>query len=156
MKKVKTLMMSAKVATPGLLKKTVFWNKCFDVITYVHDVSLSRDSNYIVDVVMWPTLTFLWEKLWLSHFYQNLTRKAAFSEGLCWFKLNNLRLALGMNLTFYTCVEKGLKLKGLVPSLVEVTGDKLVGGLFAPTPILNRVNFSWVFKDFFDYKVLGF
>ena len=51
------LMMLAKMATPDLLKATVFWNKGYDVIIPVHDVSnkiLSRDSNYIVDVVMWP------------------------------------------------------------------------------------------------------
>ena len=48
--------MSAKMATPGLLKITLFWNKGYDIITSVQDVSnkiLSRDSNYIVDVVMW-------------------------------------------------------------------------------------------------------
>ena len=35
----------------------VFWNKDYDVITSVCDVTnkiLSLDSNYIVDVVMWP------------------------------------------------------------------------------------------------------
>ena len=50
-------MMSAKMATPDLLKTTVFWNNGYEVITPVHDVTnkiLSRDSNYIVDVVMWP------------------------------------------------------------------------------------------------------
>ena len=50
-------MMSAKMATPGLLKITAFWNKAYDVIIPVDDVTdkiLSRDSNYIVDVVMWP------------------------------------------------------------------------------------------------------
>ena len=50
-------MMSAKMATPGLLKITVFWNKGYDVIIPVDDVTskiLSRDSNYIVDVFMWP------------------------------------------------------------------------------------------------------
>ena len=50
-------MMPAKLATLGLLKITVFWNEGYDVIIYVHDVTnkiLSRDSNYIVDVVMWP------------------------------------------------------------------------------------------------------
>ena len=50
-------MMSAKMATLGLLKIKVFWNKGYDVIISVHDVTnkiLSRDSNYIVDVVMWP------------------------------------------------------------------------------------------------------
>ena len=54
---VTILMMSAKMATPGLLKITVFWNKGYDVIISVHDVTnkiLSRDSNYIIDVVIWP------------------------------------------------------------------------------------------------------
>ena len=40
---------------------------------------------------------------------------------------------------FYNCEAKGLKLKvrkflGLSPTFVEVTGEKLVGGLFAPPP----------------------
>ena len=50
-------MMSAKMAILGLLKTKVFWNKGYDVISFVYDVinkSLSRDSNYIVEVVMWP------------------------------------------------------------------------------------------------------
>ena len=50
------LMMLAKMATPGLLKTKIFWNKCYDIIITTHDVTnkiLSRDSNYIVDVVMW-------------------------------------------------------------------------------------------------------
>ena len=50
------LMMSAKLATLGLLKKKVFLNECYDVTIYFDDVTnkiLSRDSNYFVDVVMW-------------------------------------------------------------------------------------------------------
>ena len=50
-------MMSAKMATPGLLKITVFWNKGYDVRISVDDVTnkiLSCDSNYIVDAFMWP------------------------------------------------------------------------------------------------------
>ena len=49
-------MMPARMANPGLLKVTVFWNKGYDVIIPVNDVIskiLSRDSNYIVDVFMW-------------------------------------------------------------------------------------------------------
>ena len=62
-----------------------------------------------------------------------MTRKTAFFEGWSWFKFNNLRLAQSMNLKFYTSVEKGLKLKvrkfyGQVPTFVEVTAGKLVGG----------------------------
>ena len=50
---VAVLMMSAKFATVDLLK--VFWNKGYDIIISVHDVTnkiLSLDSIYIVDVVM--------------------------------------------------------------------------------------------------------
>ena len=49
--------MPAKVTTSGLLKITVFWKKGYDVIIPVDDVTikiLSRDSNHIVDVFMWP------------------------------------------------------------------------------------------------------
>ena len=49
-------MMSAKLANPGHLPQ-IFWNKDYDIIIYVRDVTnkiLSGDSNYIVDVVMWP------------------------------------------------------------------------------------------------------
>ena len=54
---VTILMMSAKMATSGLLKTKIFWKKGYDVIISAHDViipTLSRDSNYNVNVVMWP------------------------------------------------------------------------------------------------------
>ena len=46
------------MATLGLLKVKVLWRKNYDydVINSVHDVTntvLSRDSNHIVDAVMW-------------------------------------------------------------------------------------------------------
>ena len=56
---VKILMMSEKMATWDLLKIKAFWNKGYGVITFVYDVSnniLSRESNYIVDMIMWPKL----------------------------------------------------------------------------------------------------
>ena len=56
-KMVTILMMSAKMATSGLLKTKIFWKKGYDVIISAHDVIipiLSRDSNYNVNVVMWP------------------------------------------------------------------------------------------------------
>ena len=52
---VKILMMSAKMATLDLLKIKIFQNKGYDVISSVYDVTsknLSRDSNYILDVIM--------------------------------------------------------------------------------------------------------
>ena len=66
---VAILMMSAKMATLGLLKLKLFWNKGYDVIIYVHHVInqiLSRDSICIVDMVIWPklgSLAFIWRKL---------------------------------------------------------------------------------------------
>ena len=131
-------MISAKMATPGLLKITVFWNKGCGIIISVDDVTnkiSSCDSNYIVDVFMWPklvTIAFLWERLSQPQFYNDLTRKAGFFEGWSWFRFNNLGLALSTNLNFYTSVANSLKLKvrkfrGLIPTFVEVTG-------------LNRVN----------------
>ena len=49
--------MSAKTTTPGHLKIKVFWNKSYDIIIYVLNITnkiLLRDSNYIVDLVTWP------------------------------------------------------------------------------------------------------
>ena len=49
------LMMSGKMATPGLFKTRVLLNKGYHVITLAHDITnkiLSRDSNFIVDVAM--------------------------------------------------------------------------------------------------------
>ena len=54
---VSILMIPAKLATLGLLEIKAFWNKVCDVIVFVYEVTnkvLSRDSSYIVDVVMWP------------------------------------------------------------------------------------------------------
>ena len=48
-------MMSAKMVNLALLKVNIFWNKNYDIIVSVNGFannSLSRDSNYIVDVVM--------------------------------------------------------------------------------------------------------
>ena len=53
---VTILIMSGKMATLGLLKMKVFWNKGYNVIISVYDVNKKvspRDANDIVDVVMW-------------------------------------------------------------------------------------------------------
>ena len=52
---VTILMMSAKLAAPRPLKIKIFRNKGYGIIIPDYDVTnkiLSRDSNYIVDVVM--------------------------------------------------------------------------------------------------------
>ena len=50
-------MMPAKLAHLGLYKIKAFWNKVYDVTISVYDVTnkvLLRDSNYTVDVILWP------------------------------------------------------------------------------------------------------
>ena len=91
------------------------------------------------------TLAFLLEKLSQPQFYKDLTKKTAFFQRWSCFKFNNLGLALGTNLRFYTSVAKGLKPKvrkfwGIISTSAEITGEKLVGGPFFPPPVLNRVN----------------
>ena len=52
---VKISMMSAKMATPGLLKIKIFNNKGYYVIYSVYDVTnkiFPNESNYILDVVI--------------------------------------------------------------------------------------------------------
>ena len=104
--------MSAKMATPGLLKTTVLWNKGYDVIISAHDVTnkiLSRDSNYIVDVVMWPkfgnssiSMTGIKNK---PQFYKDLTRK---------LKITFLRGGLGLSSIISEVLKKSAKTKSQV------------------------------------------
>ena len=49
---VTNLTMSGKVI--GLLKIKVFWNEGYDAITFAYKILLNN-SNYIVDVAVWPT-----------------------------------------------------------------------------------------------------
>ena len=56
---VTILVMSAKMATLGLLKLKVFWSNSYGVIVFAYDVTnknLSRESNYTENVVMRPKL----------------------------------------------------------------------------------------------------
>ena len=128
-------MMSAEMVTPGLLKITVFWNKGYDVIISVHDVTnkiLLRDSNYIVDVVMWPKFSNSSSSIREVIITSNLKDLIRKITRLFWFTFNDLGLVLGKKLTYYTSVAKGLKLNvtrflGLTLAFLEVTEKKLVG-----------------------------
>ena len=64
---------------------------------------------------------------------------------------NNLGLALGMVLKFYTSMAKVVRINvskfvGLILRFVEVTGKKLVVGALFPSPllVLNKVNVFYV------------
>ena len=113
---------------------------------------LSRDSNYLVDMVMWLKFGIsnisMREVIIISILY-GLDQKHRF-EGWSWFKFNNVRLALGMNLKFHTSVAKGLKLKvrkfwELIPTFAEVKEENLIGGwpFCSHPPILNSIKTLW-------------
>ena len=95
-------MMPAKLATSGFLKIKIFWNKGYDIIIldyHVTNKSLSRDSNYTVDLVMWPKFGYssisVREVIMIS-ILQEFDQKNPFFEGWYWFKFNNLWPAIGM------------------------------------------------------------
>ena len=105
-------MMSVKMATLGLLKIMVFCNKCYDVIVHVDYITnkiLSRDSNYIIDLLIRTKFDnssiSIREAIKTSILY-GFGRKTDFFEGWSWFKFNNLVQALVTNLKFYKKSQK--------------------------------------------------
>ena len=77
------------MATKGFLKIKLFWNKGYDVIVSVFDVNnkfLSPDSNYIVDLVMWPKFgnssIFMRKVIINLNFKKDLTRKTIIFWGV--------------------------------------------------------------------------
>ena len=142
---VTILMMSAKLATSGLLKRKIFQNKDYDVIVPDYGFTnkiLSRDSNYIVNVVMWPKFgnsSICMRKVTITSILQGSDQKKHFFWGVV------LVLALDIILKFCTSVAKGLKLK--VRRFWEVKSyvcrscrGKTVRGTSSPTPLPS----SWI------------
>ena len=150
-----TLMMSAKLANCSLLKVKAFWYKGYNVIISVQDATkriLSRDSNHIVNVFMWTKVgnsSITMRDVIIALILRRFDQKNLFFEGCSWFKFNNLGLALGMVLKFYTSVTKELrdgKFRGIIPTFIKVTRKKLVGWVFAtppPTPPPLPPSASW-------------
>ena len=88
---VEFLMMSAKLTTLGLLKIDQFGNFSFFHFANFHSISM--------------------REVIITSILQGFDQKNQFFEGCCWLEFNNLGLALGMALRFYTISTKGLKLK---------------------------------------------
>ena len=110
--------MSANLATLDLLKMRVIWNEGYGAIINVHDVTnktLSHDSNYIVDMVMWPKFgnsSISMREVILTSILEGLDQKNCLFWGIgkypfSWFRFNNLKLTLGMDLKFCTKRVKG-------------------------------------------------
>ena len=127
------------------------------VIQVFNQQTSISESNYIVDVVMWPKFgnhsismreVIISSILWGfddERSYHNLNfmriwpEKNNFSKGYSWLKFNNFGLAISMTSKIYTSVTKWLKLTvgkfwGLNPKFVEVTEEKPLGGLFSHHP----------------------
>ena len=127
-------------------------------------MTLPTKFYYVSQIIlyMWScdqslvTLAILWQKLSKPQFYKDLARKNAFFEGWSWFKFNSFGMVLGMASKFYNCVGKMLKLKvrklwGLLPTFVEITGEKQEWGVFLPPhSILNRVKRFLYFTNNFS------
>ena len=63
---VTALMMSAKMATLGLYKLKLSWNKGYDIIASTPDVT--SKVYHVTQIILWMwsclvTLAFLWEKI---------------------------------------------------------------------------------------------
>ena len=132
---VTILMMSAKMVTLGLFKIKVLLNKGYNVIICVYNVTykvLLCDSIYVVYVVMQPKFGNS------STSMREVIKTTFFARWSC-FNFNNLGRTLVIPLKFYASVVKRLKPKfkkflGLIPTFVEVTGEKLILGGIPPLP----------------------
>ena len=103
--------MPAKLATLHLPKNKVFWNKCKDVLIFVHGVinqTFSEDSNYVIVLAMWPKFdnsSISMREVFITSILQIFDQKIFFFEQCSWFKFNNFSLALGTTLKLYNNVE---------------------------------------------------
>ena len=102
----------------------VFWG----LLTYGKSI-LSSNSNYKVDLDMWSFDQILvgysgifMREVIISQIIYGFVQKTDF-EDWSWFNVNNLGLALGMALKFYSSVAKRWKLK------VEKCWGELEGGV---------------------------
>ena len=135
------LTMSAKLTTLGLFKIKAFLNKSHDIIISVHDVTskiilTQRDSNYIVDVVMWPKFgnsKISTREVTITSISWGFVQKNHFFEEWSCFKSNNLGVAQIMDLKFNTSVAEVL---GANPNICRSCKGKTGGrgGLFAFHP----------------------
>ena len=138
-------MMSAKMTTPGLLKITVFWNEGYGVIFSVDDVTikvLSCDSNYIVDVFMWPKFGYCsisMRKVITTSILYGFDQKKRFFWGVVLVQGQKFGTGTRYKLEILHQCGKRVNTKcqivwGLNPTFVEVTGKKLVEGTFLAPP----------------------
>ena len=142
-------MMSSKLAILGLLKVNVFWNEGYDFIISVHDVTnkiSSRDSNYIVDVVMWSkfgNFNISIREININSILYGFDKEKHFFWGVVLVKVQLFGTGNGNGLEILRRCGKRVKTKlrkfwWLIPAFVKVTGGKTGRGPFcSPLP-------SWI------------
>ena len=147
-------MMSTKMAAPALLKVKVFWNKDLKLKTDIfclwrHQQNFSHGSNYIMDVTKFGNSSICIREVIITSSLSRFDQKNLVRGGLDSCSI----------ICQYTSLSKGLKLKvrkfwRLIPTFVDVTGEKLVGegGTFPK---------SWMhclilFLNIFEIKVSHF
>ena len=134
-------MISAKMAALGPLKIKVLWN--IDYIGY--SFCPWRYQQKFITWLNYHNFNFI--RIW--------PKKKNFFERWSWFKFDNLGIALGMTLKFYTSVAQWFrKFWGLNHKFAEVTRKKLIGrgGVDFPSP-------SWIglrLSPFFILHMLSF
>ena len=134
---------------------TILWKKGYDVKIPIDDVTtkiLSRDSNYILNVFMWPKFSnssISMKEVITTSISQGFTRKTALLDGWSWFKFNNLGLALS---TIHHCgkrVEtKSQKVFGANSYVCRSWKGKTGRGLF--WLILSRIGLK--LNSFISYR----
>ena len=101
----------SKIGPLCLCKIKLFRNKSYDVETSDHGATnkiLSRGSNYIIDVTIWPKIgkyNILKRKVIIIR--SALLRKIQFFDECFWFRFNNLGLALGTTLKISSLRQMG-------------------------------------------------
>ena len=104
---VTVLMVLAKIATLGLFKIKIFWNKVYEVIISVHSVINKKYQVTQIIPQMWScnqTLVTLastsMRDVIITSILYRFDQKKHFLQGWSWFKSNDMGLALGMALEF--------------------------------------------------------
>ena len=108
-KMVTILTMSAKFSTLGLLKLNVTWNKGYDITnkTLSHYPKSYCKCGHITK---FGNFSIFMTQVIITSILQGFYQKKQFFERCSRLKFNNLELALGITLKFYTSVVKRLKL----------------------------------------------
>ena len=126
-----------KMATLVLLKIKVFPSKDCDIIVFVDDVInriLSRDSDYVVDVVIWPNFGYYHfnERSCHNLNFMRIWPKISLFWGVALFERQLCGTGIRYSLKSLRQFRKRVKLKvrkcgGLIRTFVEITGEILLG-----------------------------